>query len=397
MTIPTPGQGPWQPSGPQQPPSQPAWQGQPASQGQPAWQGQPTWQPAPSAAQPQLGRPLSNAFRYLAIATYVALGAIIVLGGYVMMLSVRGLQWVEALSSGTGGAVPPDGLTDQFNTASALYLVIFLVSAGCFIAWSYTLRRSDRVAPEAMRFAPGWTIGGWFVPILNFFRPLQVMTDLWRGLARPAVPHQAPGQPPVPGLIGGWWAAFMVMSVGGRLLIASVQSLPSSLETARRAFWAEIGVDALNIVAGVLAILVVRLITERAVRTPPVMSGYAATAPMVGQPWQSTAGPGTPAPWQPNQPTPSTSAPGYPSVPAPGPGYPPASASGSSYPSAPAPGPSYPTPPASGPSYPPAATSGPGTGYPSQPGEAPAGQPQPGQQQWTTPPQQWPPAGPPQQ
>ncbi len=372
MTIPTPGQGPWQPSGPQQTPNQPA------------------WQPGPAAAPPQPGKPLGVAFRYLALATYLALGVIIVLSGYVMLLSARGLQWVEALSSGTGSAVEPSGLTAQFHTASTLYLLSFLACAGCFIAWSYTLRRSDRVAPEAMRFAPGWTIGGWFVPILNFFRPLQTMTDLWRGLARPAVPHQVSGQPPVPGLIGGWWAAFLVMSVGGRMLIISVQNLPSTLETARRAFWAEIAVDTLNIVAGVLAILVVRLITVRAVRTPPVLPGHPWQAPMVGQRSQTPAGPGVSAAWQPGQPTP----------PAYGPAYPPPSASGPGYPTAPMSRPGYPDPSASGPGYPSGSAPGPGYGYSSQAGDAPSGQPSqpahPGQQQRTPPQQQWPPSAPPQ-
>lgn len=377
MTIPTPGQGPWQPSGPQQTTNQPA------------------WQPGPPAAPPQLGKPLGVAFRYLALATYLALGVIIVLSGYVMLLSARGLQWVEALSSGTGSAVEPSGLTAQFHTASTLYLLSFLACAGCFIAWSYTLRRSDRVAPEAMRFAPGWTIGGWFVPILNFFRPLQTMTDLWRGLARPAVPHQVPGQPPLPGLIGGWWAAFLVMSVGGRMLIISVQNLPSTLETARRAFWAEIAVDTLNIVAGVLAILVVRLITVRAVRTPPVLPGHLWQAPTGGQPSQSLAGSGASAPWQLGQPTPPGYGPGYPPPSASGPGYATAPMDRPGYPAPSASGPGYPAPSTSGPGYPTGSASGPGYGYPSPAGDAPSGQPpHPGQQQWTPSQQQWPPSAP---
>lgn len=287
MTTPTPGPPPWRPD------QQAAWQPGPP-------------QPAPSAAAPRPVRPLGGSFRGLAALTQVMLGVIVLLGGYVIALSLRGLQLVDALSSGTVSGADGEALDAQIRSASILYTVVFLICAGCFMAWSHTLRRSDRVAPEAMRFVPGWTIGGWFVPVLNFFRPMQTMTDLWRGLARPAVPHQAPVQPPVPGLIRAWWIAFLTMSIVGRLLIASVQNLPATLETARRAFTTEIVVDVLNIVAAVLAILMVRLVTARALRTPP--------APAPGQPWQGPAAfpypAGPQAPWQ-------AGAPSYPPQPGP--------------------------------------------------------------------------------
>lgn len=340
MTTPTPPEPAWQPPGhPQGPP--PGQQAGPAPQPGPSqqpWQ-PPAWSPEQvGRPAPQSPRPLGGSFQVLAAVTQVALGAIIVLNGYVIMLCVRGLQWVDALESGTGNAGDGDELDARILIAALIYAAVSLACAGCFIAWSYTLRRSDRVAPEAMRFGPGWTIGGWFVPILNFVRPFQTTVNLWRGLARPATPHQAPTQPPVPGLVRVWWAAFLVMAIGGRLLIASVQNLQPTLDSARRAFWTEIAADSLNITAAVLAILVVRLITGRALRTQPI--------PIFG-PWHGAAAP-------------ASFHPGYPVAPA----------------------------------------LGPDAGYPPIPGAQPPsgqpGQPQPGPQQWGPRPQQWPPAGPPQ-
>lgn len=340
MTTPTPPEPAWQPPG-HQPGPLPGLQAGPAPQPGPSqpWQ-PPAWSPEQlGRPAPQSARPLGGSFQVLAAVTQVALGAIIVLNGYMIMLCVRGLQWVDALESGTGSAGEGDELDARILIVALIYAAASLACAGCFIAWSYTLRRSDRVAAEAMRFGPGWTIGGWFVPILNFVRPFQTTIDLWRSLARPATPHQAPAQPPIPGIVRAWWAAFLVMAIGGRLLLASVQNLPSTLDSARQAFWTEIAVDTLNIAAAVLAILVVRLITDRALRTPPI--------PAFG-PWQGPAVPGAPAPFQP--------------------GYP--------------------------------VAFGPDGGQPPIPGAQPPfgqpGQPQTDPHQWGPRPQQWPPSGPPQ-
>ena len=38
----------------------------------------------------------------------------------------------------------------------------------------------DAVAPGARRYDGGWAIGSWFVPILNLFRPKQIINDIWR-------------------------------------------------------------------------------------------------------------------------------------------------------------------------------------------------------------------------
>jgi hypothetical protein len=38
---------------------------------------------------------------------------------------------------------------------------------------------SDGVDPQELHHSPGWMIGGWFGPILNLWRPLQWVRDLW--------------------------------------------------------------------------------------------------------------------------------------------------------------------------------------------------------------------------
>jgi len=67
---------------------------------------------------------------------------------------------------------------------------------------------------EPLRFTPGWCVGWFFVPFLNFFRPYQVMKEIWQ------VCHR--DRQTVSGLLGGWWllwlVSFMVARVAGLLM-----------------------------------------------------------------------------------------------------------------------------------------------------------------------------------
>ncbi len=63
----------------------------------------------------------------------------------------------------------------------AVQLVLFIGAAVAFIAW---LRRmyenAIALAPPDPRYGAGWTIGAWFVPVWNLFRPVQLVNDVRR-------------------------------------------------------------------------------------------------------------------------------------------------------------------------------------------------------------------------
>ncbi|ADB29153.1 hypothetical protein Kfla_0023 [Kribbella flavida DSM 17836] len=67
------------------------------------------------------------------------------------------------------------------------------------------------------RHSPGWVVGSWICPIVQFWYPLQVVEDVVRASEPPNQPGVArSGQ--VRGLLYGWWAAwvaFCVIAVGG--------------------------------------------------------------------------------------------------------------------------------------------------------------------------------------
>lgn len=63
-------------------------------------------------------------------------------------------------------------LLDTLRSVTSLGELLLMVPiAVLFIMWLYQAATSDRVGPAALRHAPGWAIGGWFVPLANWFIP----------------------------------------------------------------------------------------------------------------------------------------------------------------------------------------------------------------------------------
>jgi len=127
-------------------------------------------------------------------------------------------------------------------------LVLIAVTAACFITWMYLeYRRADR-AGAITRFGTGWAIGAWFVPFLNWFRPYQVMEDVWDATA---------GRNRNRVLLGTWWGFYLAS-----LLVAAAAGSGESrtLDDLLRQNGFYIARAVLTLVAAVLAALVVRAV-----------------------------------------------------------------------------------------------------------------------------------------
>jgi len=67
---------------------------------------------------------------------------------------------------------------------SLLLILMEIPFSIIFLIWFYRAHRNLRYAKvPGLKYASGWTIGGFLVPIMNFFRPYQMMAETWRGSA----------------------------------------------------------------------------------------------------------------------------------------------------------------------------------------------------------------------
>ena len=127
-----------------------------------------------------------------------------------------------------------------------------MAGAVVFIRWIHAAYRNlEVVAPSEKRYSPGWAIGSWFVPIMNLFRPKQMINDVWRaGDAKPGV------------LLLGWWLLWIlsnfVVNAAGRSYMRA--DTPEELRTGSALYMVS---DAMGALAAFLAILVVRRATDR--------------------------------------------------------------------------------------------------------------------------------------
>ena len=106
------------------------------------------------------------------------------------------------------GRQPLDGSTqvrpytpataNVFTSAASLPT---LVVAVLFLIWFHRAVTVARRLGRPSRRTPGWAVGGWFVPIGNFFLPYQSARDVFRA--------GDPGRD----VVRRWWAAYLVAIV----------------------------------------------------------------------------------------------------------------------------------------------------------------------------------------
>jgi hypothetical protein len=124
---------------------------------------------------------------------------------------------------------------------------LFVLAAVAFIRWLWRARANAEllVGPHGQRLTREWVVGAWICPVVNLWFPYRVVVDVWRA--------SAPDRGNVrDGLVMWWWMAFAVSWLFTRFitLVGVVDVTPLVLACA------------LNLAAGVFALLVVQRITD---------------------------------------------------------------------------------------------------------------------------------------
>jgi hypothetical protein len=167
--------------------------------------------PAPSAptqyAWVAAPAPQFRSLRGLAIAlTWVLVGVIAVSLALAGVLYHR-LDVADRYFHGDLAAVTDlhhaDDAVSGFSAAGgALTLAVFVL----VIVLLYRAAKNTELWNTARaRWTPGWTIGGWFIPVANFVIPFLVIRDIWRRTTE-SMPN---------GLLWAWWLLFL----GGRAVM----------------------------------------------------------------------------------------------------------------------------------------------------------------------------------
>lgn len=161
----------------------------------------------------------------------------------------------------------------EFDTNRNLQAVVgavqFVVSLGAavlFLVWIYRAHRNlPALDASGLKYSPGWAVGGFFIPIMNLWRPYQVTAEIWKASDPNHVDPdgRAWQKAPVSPLLNFWWALWIVSGIVGSILLRLALQEPESLEMFQVRSLALAASDAIEILAAVLAILVVWQIDAR--------------------------------------------------------------------------------------------------------------------------------------
>ncbi len=198
---------------------------------------------------------------------------------------LRGLLYVQVAVSAVGAIVAvwvvsvlnrwlraPSTITvEEGNRVDLVDLVVgglssllYVVTGVVFIVWLWKAYSSNRVDPVRLQHGRGWTIGAWFVPILNLFRPFQLVRDLRDGI-RSAMGATGPDRKRW--LVRTWWAAFLTTNLLtwlSRVVDAASGSLTGFdlIESMRTLAWLSFATSLVSVAGAALASLVVRRLTS---------------------------------------------------------------------------------------------------------------------------------------
>lgn len=111
------------------------------------------------------------------------------------------------------GAIDTDRETALLGALNSLVAgeTLFRVATACaLLRWMYCAHRNlPALGHRALDSKPVWVVLCWFVPILNWFCPYQVMREIWwrsHPDSRPDGSIQPPGA-----MVGWWWGAWLVI------------------------------------------------------------------------------------------------------------------------------------------------------------------------------------------
>lgn len=200
--------------------------------------------------------------------------ALIVVGclSVFILISIAGavvdISVIQVLSKAPGIRTTSPGVSDSQILALVIRFLltgVVLLIAVFFLIWIYRAHKNLKVfGATELKYSPAWAVASFFVPLLNIFRPYQVIAEIWKASAKDV--RRGGGATwkfeHIPAYFGVWWGLWLLsglldffsafMILGGGL---SNQQLVASRY--------RLVYDVVSITCALLAIVVVLRITAR--------------------------------------------------------------------------------------------------------------------------------------
>lgn len=100
---------------------------------------------------------------------------------------------------------------------TVVYFVLRLLTGILFIMWFRRAYYNLHQLSSNLAFSEGWAAGSWFVPVLNFFRPFQIMQELYVK-TKEMLEKQKMNFNYNSKILWVWWALWIVSNILGQLV-----------------------------------------------------------------------------------------------------------------------------------------------------------------------------------
>ena len=151
---------------------------------------------------------------------------VILLAGVLIDLIAVGADFVEAnlISRAINGELITYAeavANDERQTLIALLqTTIVIITVALFCIWIHRAHRNLKsLNANNLEYSPKWAVVWLFVPIMNLFRPYQVMKEIWKA-SDPGVDaaddtawQNAPGSP----ILGWWWGFWLAANLASTI------------------------------------------------------------------------------------------------------------------------------------------------------------------------------------
>ncbi|MGH3080325.1 MAG: DUF4328 domain-containing protein [Gaiellaceae bacterium] len=206
-------------------------------------------------------RPLGRRARWarVALVTMIAADVIAVLSG------LREYVLLERLETELVTAEELEASDRRQQVVAFSQLAVYAFAAIFFIRWLH--RAYANIVPlgaQYPRYSTGTAIWSWFVPILNLWRPKQVINDVWRASDPEAPVDQGDTwqQKDPPLLYGVWWTAWVLLTLAYNADFR-IYLRAETLDELQFSSLFTVVTDGASVLAALLAIAVVHRTTDR--------------------------------------------------------------------------------------------------------------------------------------
>ncbi len=154
-------------------------------------------------------------------------------------------------------------MIERADSVKTIAVLAMIANAVAFSFWVHRVARNAQSFKGPLSASPGMAVGCFFIPILNLWRPYQVISEIWRASEadgpRPVLLSNAPGAPM---WILLWWLSWIISGFIVRFATVNTTFQPSMESLHSTMLWILIGA-VLEAVALALAVSLVWSITRR--------------------------------------------------------------------------------------------------------------------------------------